>query len=90
MCSQCSQRVKNDVKLVLSMLRFGYTFGYTFIFYSHFSSVEKLIRGLPLYESRYFMTIPTARHPPRLLLYSYSAMRKHTNTYSTPKKRRRP
>ena len=41
MCSQCSQRVKNDVKLVLSMLRFGYTFGYTLTFYSHFIIDEK-------------------------------------------------
>ena len=27
MCSQCSQRVKNSVKPVLSTLRVGYTFG---------------------------------------------------------------
>ena len=51
--------------------------------------MKKLMRGLPLYISRDVMTIPTARHPPHLLLYSYSAMRTPPCAYAhiTPKKK---
>lgn len=50
MCSQCSQRVKNDVKLVLSMLRFGYTFGYTWL---HLATHSYFIHISALWKSSY-------------------------------------